>query len=94
MDQAVKNMLDLYGVTSKKERFLLSEQSMFINGEFVVAGGKETIDVVEPSTASYLASVPSGTTRDVDRAVSSGPLATSIPICIPSLRAIPERLSS
>ncbi len=71
MDQAIKKMMDLYGVTPETERFLLSEQRMFVNGEFIEAGNKDTIDVVEPSTASHLTSVPSGTTDDVDRAVES-----------------------
>jgi phenylacetaldehyde dehydrogenase len=71
MDQAVKSMMDLYGVTPATEQFLIGDQHMFVNGEFVEAGDNETIDVVEPSTASYLASVPSGTTGDVDRAVAS-----------------------
>jgi len=71
MDQAIKNMLDLYGVTPETESFLLSEQRMFVNGEFVESGDKATIDVIEPATASYLTAVPSGTTGDVDRAVGS-----------------------
>jgi phenylacetaldehyde dehydrogenase len=53
MDQASKNMLDLYGVTHETERFLLNEQRMFVNGEFLEAGDKETIDVFEPSTAQW-----------------------------------------
>jgi phenylacetaldehyde dehydrogenase len=64
-------MLDDYGVTPGTERFLLSEQRMFVNGEFIDAGGNETIDVIEPATASYLTAVPSGTTEDVDRAVAA-----------------------
>ena len=71
MDQTIKDMLDVYGVTPDTERFLLSDQRMFVNGEFVAAGGNETIDVIEPSTASYLTSVPSGTTDDVDHAVAA-----------------------
>jgi phenylacetaldehyde dehydrogenase len=71
MDQPIKDMLDDYGVTPGTERFLLSEQRMFVNGEFIDAGGNETIDVIEPATASYLTAVPSGTTEDVDRAVAA-----------------------
>lgn len=71
MDQAIKDMVDLYGVTHETERFLLSEQCMFVNGAFVAAGEKETIDVVEPSTACHLTTVPSGTTGDIDQAVES-----------------------
>ena len=71
MDQAIQNMLDLYGVTPDTERFFVGEQRMFVNGEFVAADDNSTIDVVEPSTASYLTSVPSGTTDDVDRAVAA-----------------------
>ena len=75
MDQAIKSMMNLYGVTPATERFLLDEQRIFVNGEFVEAGNKETIDVIEPSTASYLTSVPSGTTDDVDRAVAAARVA-------------------
>ena len=75
MDQAIRKMMGLYGVTPQTERFLLGEQRMFVNGEFVEAGNKETIDVVEPSTAGHLTSVPSGTTDDVDRAVASARVA-------------------
>lgn len=71
MDQSIKNMMDLYGVTQRTDNFLHSEQRMFINGDFVEAGGKETIDVIEPSTAAYLTSVPSGTTDDVDQAIAA-----------------------
>ena len=71
MDQVIKNMVDLYGVTPQTERFFSGKQRMFVNGEFVEAGNKETIDVIEPSTASYLTSVPSGTIDDVDRAVAA-----------------------
>lgn len=86
MDQAIKDMLDLYGVTPDTEHFFLGEQRMFVNSEFVESGNQERIDVVEPSTASYLTSVPSGTTDDVDRAVAAanralvqGPWATMKP---------------
>lgn len=71
MDQAIRNLLDQYGVTEQAKRFLASEQRMFVNGEFVAAEDNSSIDVVEPSTASYLTSVPSGTTDDVDRAVTA-----------------------
>ena len=75
MDQAIKDMLGVYGVTTDTERFLQSEQRMFVNGAFVEAGDSQTIDVVEPSTAGHLTSVPSGTTDDVDRAVASARVA-------------------
>ena len=75
MDQAIKNMMELYGVTQRTERFLVSEQRMFIDGEFVEAGGGETIDVLEPSTASHLTVVPSGTTDDIDQAVAAARVA-------------------
>ena len=48
---------------------------MFINGTFVDTGNRDTIDVLEPSTASYLTSVPSGTTDDVDQAVAAARVA-------------------
>jgi phenylacetaldehyde dehydrogenase len=75
MDQAIRNMLDLYGVTPETDRFLQSDQRMFVNGRFVEASNKETIDVIEPSTASYLTAVPSGTNEDVDDAVACARIA-------------------
>ena len=75
MDQAIKDMLGVYGVTADTDRFLQSEQRMFVNGEFVAAGGNETIDVIEPATATHLTSVPSGTTEDVDGAVAAARFA-------------------
>ncbi len=71
MDQAIKDMLGVYGVTPDTKRFLSGEQRMFVNGEFVSSSDNETIDVIEPATASHLTSVPSGTTADVDRAVAA-----------------------
>jgi phenylacetaldehyde dehydrogenase len=75
MDQAIKDMLGVYGVTPDTEHFLSSEQRMFVDGEFVAAGRNETIDVIEPATASHLTSVPSGTTDDVDDAVAAARVA-------------------
>ncbi len=71
MDQAIKDMVGLYGVMPETEQFLLCKQRMFVNGEFIEAGDKKTIDVIEPSTASHLTSVPSGTNDDIDQAVAS-----------------------
>ena len=51
MDQTIQDMLSLYGVTPATEHFLLSEQRMYIDGKFVEARDKGTIDVVEPATA-------------------------------------------
>lgn len=75
-----------YGVTNKTERFLLGDQRMYLNGAFVESENKDTIDVIEPSTATYLTSIPSATAADVDNAVASarsalrdGPWATMKP---------------
>lgn len=71
MDQAIKNTMNLYGVTPQTENFLLAEQRMYVNGAFIEAGDKNTIEVIEPSTATYLTSIPSATTSDVDQAIAS-----------------------
>jgi len=86
MDQAIHDMMTHYGVSNETERFLISDQRMYLNGAFVESENKDTIDVIEPSTAAYLASIPSATEADVDYAVASarcalrdGPWATMKP---------------
>ena len=71
MDQTIQDMLSLYGVTPATEHFLLSEQRMYIDGKFVEARDKGTIDVVEPATAGHLTAVPSATNADIDHAVDA-----------------------
>ena len=60
-----------YGVTNETERFLLSDNRMYLNGVFVESENRDIIDVIEPSTATTLASIPSATEADVDNAVAS-----------------------
>ena len=86
MDKAIQDMLGRYGVTNATRDFLQREQRMYLNGAFVESETKATIDVIEPSTASYFTSIPSATTADVDYAVASarsalrdGPWATMKP---------------
>ena len=71
MDNAIRNMMVQYWVTPETERFLLGEPRMYLNGGFIESEDKNTIDVIEPATASYLTSIPSATEADVDYAVGS-----------------------
>ena len=71
MDNAVREMMAKYGVTDETRRFLLSEMKMYVDGQLDDTGGNGRIDVKEPSTASFLTSIPSGTEADVDRAVAA-----------------------
>jgi aldehyde dehydrogenase (NAD+) len=45
--------------------------ALYVDGEWVAAGGRETIDVLDPSTRSTLTTVPAGTDRDVDEAFAA-----------------------
>src|SRR4051812_27232447 len=46
----------------------------WIGGE-TVAGGADTIDVVNPATGEVVAAVPAGTAAEVDRAVAAAAVA-------------------
>ena len=86
MDKIIQDMVTRYGVTKQTERFFIGDQRMYLNGAFVESENKDTIDIIEPSTAAYLASIPSATEADVDHAVAAaryalreGPWATMKP---------------
>ena len=49
----------------------VSKHQNFIGGEWVDAGGGETMEVVNPATGETIAEVPAATAEDVDRAVQS-----------------------
>jgi betaine-aldehyde dehydrogenase len=49
---------------------LTDHDSVFIGGRWTPAASRQRIEVVNPSTEEVIASVPSGSTEDVDRAVS------------------------
>ena len=44
---------------------------LFINGEFVEAENKATIDVFNPATGAKLASIAEASKKDVDKAVKA-----------------------
>jgi phenylacetaldehyde dehydrogenase len=69
MDTQVVALLDKYGVTVRTRAFLEKEKCHYINGQFVA--GQEKMPVLEPCTGSRLAEVPSGTTDDINAAVSA-----------------------
>ncbi len=71
MDENVRNYLDQYGVSDATRRFLAKPQKMFIDGAWVDSGNGATFDVFEPSTTGLVTRVPSGTTEDLDRAVTA-----------------------
>jgi phenylacetaldehyde dehydrogenase len=55
--------------TSTTERDEITPESMLIGGEFVPAGSGETLGVRNPATGKVIASIPAGSSEDVDRAV-------------------------
>ncbi len=71
MHEHVSNYLDQYNVTETARRFLSQAQRMYVDGTWVEAETGETMEVYEPSTATLLTHIPSGTVGDVDRAVAA-----------------------
>jgi aldehyde dehydrogenase (NAD+) len=49
----------------------LDRTAFFVDGQWLPAEGREPITVVDPSTEEPVATVPAGTTEDVDRAVAA-----------------------
>ncbi len=49
----------------------VTQQKMFIGGEFVESTSGETMEVLNPATGEVIAEVPRGTAEDVERAVSA-----------------------
>ena len=49
----------------------VSQQKMFVGGEFVDALSGETMEVLNPATGEVIAEVPRGTAEDVDGAVAA-----------------------
>lgn len=50
---------------------MITQDTLFIGGEFVAPAGTGRIDVVNPATEEILGSCPEATTADVDRAVAA-----------------------
>jgi aldehyde dehydrogenase (NAD+) len=48
-----------------------SRASLYVGGRWVESSGKATIGVVNPTTEGVIATVPDGTSKDVDRAVAA-----------------------
>ena len=68
MDQAVIDMIEKYAVTERTRSFLNAEKRHYINGAFVAGG--EMMPVLDPCSGSLLAEVPSGTSAEIDAAVT------------------------
>ena len=49
--------------------------SIYINGAWTPSSGKDVVEVVNPTTGRVIATVPAGTTEDVDRAVAAAKAA-------------------
>ena len=49
----------------------VTQQKMFVGGEFVDSTSGETMEVLNPATGEVIAEVPKGTAEDVDRAVDA-----------------------
>jgi|TARA_B100001996_G_scaffold365280_1_gene335038 betaine-aldehyde dehydrogenase len=52
-----------------------ARDQLYINGKWVEASGKGSIDVINPATEEIIGRIPVGTTKDVDDAVSAASLA-------------------
>ncbi len=50
---------------------ILDRDRFYIGGAWIPPAGRETIEVIDPTTEEVIARVPSGTPEDVDRAVNS-----------------------
>ena len=48
---------------------------IFVDGKWIRSSGKETVEVVNPTTGRVIATVPAGTVEDVDRAVAAAKAA-------------------
>jgi len=62
---------DLKNTDIKVQQFLARPHMHFINGAFVDSASDVRIDVIDPSTCAVIATIPSGTDTDVDRAVAA-----------------------
>jgi len=49
----------------------VTQQKMFVGGEFVDSTSGETMEVLNPATGEVIAEVPRGTAEDVERAVDA-----------------------
>jgi len=64
-------LLDRYQVTEATRSFLLGQPKMYIDGAFLDSSTGKTFELVEPSTAQHLASVPHAGIGDLDHAVAA-----------------------
>lgn len=71
MNAAVTHLLKHYGITERAREFLSKQPRMYIDGQFKVSSSGETIDSIEPSTASLITAIPSATEGDIDLAVTA-----------------------
>ncbi|MFM0207047.1 aldehyde dehydrogenase family protein [Paraburkholderia sediminicola] len=71
MDKVVHDYLAKFGVQEETQRFLAKPQKMFIGGDWIPQGDRESCAVLEPSTAGVITHIPLGTTADLDRAVEA-----------------------
>jgi len=86
MDDKVRQLIDKYPVTDRTRKFLAGSLKMYIDGAYCDSESGRTFDIIEPSTGGHLATVPHGTSADLDRAVVAanralreGPWATMKP---------------
>jgi phenylacetaldehyde dehydrogenase len=68
---ALQEMIDRFGVTHACRSFLAEEPRQYLNGRFTQGHARDRIDVIEPSTATLLTTIASGTSADVDDAVAA-----------------------
>lgn len=71
MNKAVQELIARYGVDARTERFVQARAQMYVDGNFRNSESGATIEVIEPSTASYLTTIPAGTSADAEQAVAA-----------------------
>ena len=71
---------DLSTLIPDTQRFLDKDKKHFIGGKWLAGGSKESIPVIDPSSAEILSEIPLGTIEDIDNAVQAAYTALNDPV--------------
>jgi betaine-aldehyde dehydrogenase len=71
IETAEDRMTSAAAAPGKTPRSEVARYQMYIDGKFVDAVGGKTLDVFDPATEAVIATVPAGSTEDVDRAAQA-----------------------
>jgi len=71
---------DLTTLIPDTQRFLDKDKKHFIGGKWVAGSSKESLSVIDPSSAEILSEIPLGTIEDIDNAVQAAHTALSDPV--------------